>query len=699
MFSDKSSKSNNSKSENSIIKKTSKVFVYLMIATFALLLVFTFPSIVAADTSQETIIETEAETKLETQETIPSQLGQAFIKEIDTAGFPNVSLYLSFKEGSQLGTLELGKSNFVIKENNLEIKDFTAQKISETSEPIATLLVLDTSDSMKGEPISNAKNAAISFIDNMRDIDKVAIVGFADIVTEYSSFTSDKIVLKKSIEAISSEGETSLFDGIIRGLGMFKSVDEIKYQYMLVLSDGTDTVSTSTADDVVALASSGNITIYSIALLSKEFSPSDLETIAKASNGALLTTADPEQLTTLYSDISKKIRNQYKITFKSSSANTEKFNATVAIDSAGIKDSISLDYENPFFTQSGSGAVTNAQSSQVAAEIVIADKWWIKTLIYLFIFTSVTILLYIVSTVMIPGKPGLKDRMDHYLYNVEDKNTSGEIPEKKARSGLFSRSSKSGKKSTGKPGFAETFEIQLRRAGMNISGSKFLTIHLLIVGAALLLVNILTKNLLLTLAVVVLVIFLPFLLINFKTGQRIKKFNEQLPDTLQLLEGALKAGYSLNQSLTMVISESKPPISEEFKITVSEIRMGLSEKVALENMAKRINSELFNWVILAINIQREVGGNLAEIMDIIANTIREKERVLRQINGLVAEGKLSAYVLIGLPIIMAIVLSVMNKEYISVLYTTSIGYLLIGVAVLLMIIGIAWILKIVKIDY
>jgi tight adherence protein B len=196
-----------------------------------------------------------------------------------------------------------------------------------------------------------------------------------------------------------------------------------------------------------------------------------------------------------------------------------------------------------------------------------------------------------------------------------------------------------------------------------------------------------------------LVTFFPFLLINFKTGQRIKKFNEQLPDTLQLVEGALKAGYSLNQSLAMVLKETKPPISEEFKITMSEIRMGLSEKDALENMAKRINSELFTWVVMAINIQRDVGGNLAEIMDIIANTIREKEKVLRQIKALVSEGKISAYVLIGLPIVMAIALSIMNKGYISVLFTTKIGYLMLGVAVSLMIAGIAWILKIIKIDY
>jgi Flp pilus assembly protein TadB len=686
MFSDNTNKSLNFKN-----KKALKIFVFLMISSFAFLLIFTFPSIAAADTPQET--------QGENQAVIPSQLGEAFIKEVDTAGFPNINLYLSFKEGSHLGLKDLGKNDFIIKENNQEIKDFTVKKIGETDEPIATVLVIDTSGSMKGDPINNAKNAAVSFIDNMRDIDKVAIVGFADTVTEYCTFTSDKTVLKKSIEAMSSKGETSLFDGIIKGIDMFNNMDAVKHQYMLVLSDGTDTVSTATAAAAVAIASSSNMTIYSIALLSNEFNPSDLETIAKSTNGALLTTADPEQLTNLYSDISKKIRNQYKITFKSLSTNIEKFNAIVSIDSSGIKDSINISYENPFFTQSGSGAVTNAQSSQVMTEIVIFDKWWVMALVYLFIFISITILLYIVSTIMIPGKPGLKNRMDHYLYNAGDINTSAEPMEKTRRLGLFSRLKKKNRKNAGINSFAEVFEIKLRRAGMSISGRRFLTLHVVAVGISTLLVYVLTKNLILTFAVIMLVTFFPFLLINFKTGQRIKKFNEQLPDTLQLVEGALKAGYSLNQSLAMVLKETKPPISEEFKITMSEIRMGLSEKDALENMAKRINSELFTWVVMAINIQRDVGGNLAEIMDIIANTIREKEKVLRQIKALVSEGKISAYVLIGLPIVMAIALSIMNKGYISVLFTTKIGYLMLGVAVSLMIAGIAWILKIIKIDY
>jgi tight adherence protein B len=686
MFSDNFCKSRKINS-----KKTLRVSAFLVISSFAFLLIFSFPSIAAADTTQETSGTNQA--------VIPSRLGEAYIKEIDAAGFPNINLYLSFNEGSKLGLQELKKDSFIIKENNIEIRDFTVEKIGETNEPIATVLMIDTSGSMKGDPINNAKNAAVLFIDNMRDIDKVAIFGFSDTVTEFSNFTSDKTALKKSIEAISSKGETSLFDGIIKGISIFEGLAGIKHQYMLVLSDGTDTVSKASLEDTIALASSGNLTIYSVALISNEFNPSDLEAIAKSTNGGLLSTADPQQLISLYGDISEKIRNQYKITYKSISANTEKLNATISINDAGIQDSINLNYENPFFAQSGSVAVSNTQSSQVMSEIVIFDKWWLMGLIYLFVFLSVTILLYIISTLMIPGKPGLKDKMDHYLYNVENKDASVDLTEKKSRFGLFSRLAKSGRKSPGKNGFAEIFEVKLRRAGMSITSSKFMTFHLAAVGISTLLVFVLTKNILMTFAVVILVMFFPFLLINFKTGQRIKKFNEQLPDTLQLIEGALKAGYSLNQSLAMVISETKPPMSEEFKITMSEIRMGLSDKDALENMAKRINSELFNWVILAINIQRDVGGNLAEIMDIIANTIREKERVLRQIKALVAEGKLSAYVLIGLPIIMAIALSIMNKEYINVLFTTNLGFAMLGVAALLMVLGIAWILRIVKIDY
>lgn len=149
----------------------------------------------------------------------------------------------------------------------------------------------------------------------------------------------------------------------------------------------------------------------------------------------------------------------------------------------------------------------------------------------------------------------------------------------------------------------------------------------------------------------------------------------------------------------MVQDETKPPISDEFKRVLSEIRMGSPEKDALDNMAKRINSEHLDWTVMAISVQREVGGNLAEVMDIIASTIRERDRVMNQIKALTAEGRISAYILIALPIVVGMILSILNREYVSLLVTTKLGLIIIAIAFTLMVIGSVWIIKIVRVDY
>ena len=132
---------------------------------------------------------------------------------------------------------------------------------------------------------------------------------------------------------------------------------------------------------------------------------------------------------------------------------------------------------------------------------------------------------------------------------------------------------------------------------------------------------------------------------------------------------------------------------------LSEIRVGLPEKEALDNVAQRINSEYFQWIITAINVQREVGGNLAEVMDTIANTIRERDRVLNRIKALTSEGKLSAVILIILPVIVTLMLLFINREYISLLFVTRAGIIMLSVAGVLLVIGIIWIIRIVNIKY
>ncbi|MCL4418052.1 MAG: type II secretion system F family protein, partial [Actinobacteria bacterium] len=538
--------------------------------------------------------------------------------------------------------------------------------------------------------------AKITFIDEMGGNDRIAVIGFSDAAIVYSNFSSNKQQLKDSISHVAAAGETALFDGIIKGLDQFNNYDEINHRYLIVLSDGKDTASLSSIGDVVQKSKEKNIIVYSIALLSKDFDPEDISRISRETNGELLTTADSQDLAGFYSLISQKIRNQYKITFKSTKPRTENINIGIAIKKDDINDSVKITYPNPFYTYSASKVISDPLAD---TRYAFAGIWWFKFVIFALVFVSATLLIYLMSTIMVRNKKDLKSKTDFYLNGAMNKNLEIESDEKEKKKSILSRLSGFISKISSGKRFGELFEQKLKRAGMNLKGTEFIFIHLTLVVISTLVTFLLTKNISLIVMVVMIVIFLPFLFINFKTGQRLKKFNEQLPDTLQLVEGALKAGYSLNQSLAMVIEETKPPISEEFKITLSEIRIGLPEKEALENMATRINSELFSWVVKAINIQREVGGNLAEIMNIIANTIRERDRVLRQISALTSEGKLSAYVLIGLPIVIAIALSMLNRSYISVLVTTKMGMGMLALAAVLMIAGIIWILRIVKIEY
>jgi len=628
-----------------------------------------------------------------------SSSGDIFIKEIDTAGFPQISVYINFRENSRLGTLALEEKDLTIVENNLEVKDFSLEKIGEINEPVSTVLVIDTSGSMKGRPISDAKSATSTFINQMRQADRISIIGFSDSSKIYSSFSSEKQVLLNSADQIEAGGETALFDGILKGIEQFGSSGDERHKYLIVLSDGTDTVSLADADAVIEKATSGNVTVYSVALVSADYNPSELQKIAESTGGELLTTTDSNELKNLYSKISEKIRNQYRLKYQSVTNEAKEYSTVISINKTGISDEIKISYSNPFSALSVNQDISNKQSLKVITKVMFIDIWWVKLIIYVLIFVSVTIFIYIISTIMVPNRQNLKSRTDYYLYNISEAGKDIVSSEKRSRFNFFSLFKNPVSRKNGKKGFSDLFDEKLKRAGINIPGNKFMLIHVVIVALVTLIVFLITKNFIVTFLVVILAIFMPFLFINFRTAQKIKKFNEQLPDTLQLIEGALKAGYSFNQSLYMVVKETKPPISEEFTMVLNEVRMGSSEKDALENMAKRINSELFNWVVLAINIQREVGGNLAEIMDIIANTIREKERVLRQIKALTAEGKLSAYVLIGLPIILGIVLSIMNREYISVLFTTKIGFMMLLLAAGLMIAGIMWIIRIVKIEY
>jgi tight adherence protein B len=243
----------------------------------------------------------------------------------------------------------------------------------------------------------------------------------------------------------------------------------------------------------------------------------------------------------------------------------------------------------------------------------------------------------------------------------------------------------------------EAFGGRLEAAGLNMRVAEFVLISL---GSAFippLLVLILTRNLLVTVVVVLLGVLGPFLYLAVKAARRQAKFEEQLPSTLQLLAGALQAGHSLQQAADTVVHEAGEPIAGEFQRALTEARLGRPLEDAFDAMARRTRSLDLEWTVMAIRLQRQVGGNLAEVLSTVSQTIRERYSLKRQVRALSAEGRLSSLILSILPIVIFVSLLVLNPVFLAPLYTTTAGLAMLAGAAVLMGVGVFWLKKITEI--
>jgi tight adherence protein B len=182
-------------------------------------------------------------------------------------------------------------------------------------------------------------------------------------------------------------------------------------------------------------------------------------------------------------------------------------------------------------------------------------------------------------------------------------------------------------------------------------------------------------------------------------GKREKsRFENQLPDTLTLIATSLRAGYSLLQAVEAVAAEAPNPTSREFGRAIAEARLGRPVVQALEGITQRTQSKDFEWAVMAIEIQREVGGNLAEVLQTVADTMLARNRLRGEIKALTAEGRISAWVLALLPFLMALFLWTTNRPYLEVLFTNRLGVIALIAGAVLMIGGIFWLRRIVDIE-
>ncbi|HBY97238.1 MAG: type II secretion system F family protein [Ardenticatenaceae bacterium] len=246
-------------------------------------------------------------------------------------------------------------------------------------------------------------------------------------------------------------------------------------------------------------------------------------------------------------------------------------------------------------------------------------------------------------------------------------------------------------------GIGPKLALELARADLPLTAAEF---ALAVLGAGVLGFALGTVRLNIVVGLFVGAVFaaLPLFYLRFRKRRRQRAFTEQLPDVLTLLVGGLRAGYGFSQSLQIVVERLPPPASTEFARVMRALELGLSVQQALEGMSERVGSDDLDLVVTAIKVQYELGGNLAQTLDTIGETVRERIRILREVRVMTAHQRFTAYVLAGVPVVLAVGLFILNPAYMSKLFAPGWVRLLPMAAAVLMVIGVLVMRKIVDIE-
>jgi tight adherence protein B len=309
-------------------------------------------------------------------------------------------------------------------------------------------------------------------------------------------------------------------------------------------------------------------------------------------------------------------------------------------------------------------------------------------------FIVVMGIFFILARVLSRSESGIENRLDQFVSREVEKKPKEEADERTP-----SVITKSLDQAVAGRGFAQNIATDLARANMKLTVGEYLILIVVsILGTGVLAYLIMHQNLFLTFGGLVLGFFLPRFYVKYLQGKRLKDFNNQLGDAINLLANGLRSGYSLLQAMDAVSREMSPPMSEEFQRVVREIGLGLSNERAMNNMLRRIPSDDLDLMITAVNVQHEVGGNLAEILETISHTIRERIRIKGEIKVLTAQGMISGYVISFLPVGLGLVLFAMNPNYMGAMFKEPCGWAMIAVGVVMTTIGFIAIRKIVNIE-
>ncbi|MGD0167360.1 MAG: type II secretion system F family protein [Gaiellaceae bacterium] len=561
-------------------------------------------------------------------------------------------------------------------ENGQPVVGLQAQNLGQAK---AVELVLDRSQSMAGRSLADALAAARTFVGLKAADDRLGLIAFGSSADELAALSGTSTDLSSELGSmqVDSKSGTALYAAVVQAAHALRA-DPLAGRVIILLTDGRNVASERTLADAISAARAAQAVVYAVGIEGSQFDPQPLQALAQATGGHYVLASSSARLSAIYSGIASELSRSWRLSYVSAGAPGETVTLQASLVGAG--------------SASTRVKLGRAGSTNAARSVLPSFAFTTTGTILFGLLIGLLGLAALASVASARKGSWVQARLAPHVGQATKKKTVGTRERLSAVAALFRMT----ENVLGSLNVWKRLTRMLERADVPLRTVE-LVWAMLGLGLGLgLFVSLTGAGSLAVLIAMIVGVFLPYGFVWFKMKHRLDAFEAQLPDLLVTMAASLKAGHSFKAGLQAAMEEGQEPASGEFRRVLTQTSLGRPMDEALKEMSDRLGSANFEFVITAVTIQRQVGGSLAQLFDMVADTVRQRQQFARKVRSLTAMGKMSAYVLVALPFFLAAMLSLINPSYMAPLYHTSTGNMLLALGVGSIIVGSLMLKKIVS---
>ncbi len=595
----------------------------------------------------------------------PASTAGGGLRIVETGGarFPDRAFVLTLPDERRLASEDVRAT-----ENRKAVSGVSLVPADAAGEnEFGVVLVVDASNSMRGVAIERAIEAARSFAARRFENQEIGVVAFNGRTAVTLPLTTDATAIDAALADTPPLAEGSrLYDAVVAAVSLLEG-PKVTSGSVVVLSDGADTGSRASATEAASAARDARVRIFSIGLKSPAFDASALEALANAAGGDFLVAGSSTELDRIYAALGARLSNEYLLRYRSLAGPDETVELRVEV--AGIDGIAVATYTTPSLPSSAAAPLRRS----------LADQLWRSPVAMAVVSVVSGVLLTLAFVLLVVRRtPRLRDRMALFV-SLPVKRT------KEAHQSLTEKLLAGTDKSLDRTRWWSRFKEDVEVAKIALSAVKIVVFTVAATVLTVLMIYALAGPLFASTGLAIPLVARG--VVKRKLERERRAFAEQLPDNLQVLGSALRAGHSFVGALSVVVDDAAEPSRSEFRRVVGDEQLGVPLEEALDVVARRMASRDLEQVSLVAALQRQTGANSAEVLDRVSETVRERSELRRMVKALTAQGRMARWIVSLLPVALLVVLTVLNADYTKPLFTHPVGRILLFFAAVMVVSG------------